>query len=139
MGLETVSFVANGNINPSRFVSLDTAEDYSVLQCNTSRLPFGVSNWGTQEAPGTSADSGYAATDGKELKVFGVGEVALLEIGTGGCTRGDRLKSDADGKGVTASVASSTVVHYGAVALRSASAGEKIPVVVAFWSAVTAQ
>lgn len=138
MSLETPSFYAGGNINPSRAVSLSTAADYYVLQSTTTTLPFGISQPGTLEAPGTAADAGYAATDGKTLKVAGVGEVALLELGTGGCARGDMLKSDADGKGVTASVASATLVHYIGRALRTGVAGEKVPVFILPYSAVTA-
>jgi len=135
--LETPSFVASGNISPSRFVALSTAQDFTVLQGTDVLVPFGVSQPGTQEAPGTAADSGYAATDGKVIKVYGPGETALLELG-GTVTRGDWLKPDANGKGVTASIASATVIYYGARALRSGVSGEKVPVYVFPYPATTA-
>lgn len=130
MSLETVGFSASGNIYPCRFVGGVNGTDYKVLQATATIAPIGVSQRGTQEAPGTAADSGYAATDGKQLRVFGAGEAALLEIGSGGCNAFDWLAPDANGKGVAASLNSSSVQYIGAYSLRTASSGDKVPVVV---------
>jgi hypothetical protein len=129
MSLESVSFVASGNAYPSRFMAGVVGTDYRVFQATATDAPIGISQMGTQEAPGTDADSGYAATTGKQLRVYGPGEVALLEIG-GNVSAFDYLKPDANGKGVAASLNTTALQYVGARALRTAVSGEKIPVIV---------
>jgi hypothetical protein len=129
MSLESVSFQASGNVSPSRFVSGVSGSDYRVFQATASTPVVGVSQIGTQEAPGTDADSGYAATTTKALRVYGMGEVALLELG-GTVSAFDYVAPDASGKGTAASLNVSSIQYVGGQALRSGISGEKIPVVV---------
>lgn len=124
--MPTPNFIAGGNILPSRFVKPSTAADNTVLQATAGSVAegdrvIGVSQEGGREPPLPSVSTMYAGQAGDAMKVYGDTEVCLLTIGTGGCTRGDRLKSDANGKGLTAST---TGDHYGAIALSSASENE---------------
>jgi hypothetical protein len=127
-------FIADGNINPSRFVKIESAgtTGYEVLQAaaGTDR-PIGISQEGTRQPPGVIGSDGYAAHQGETLQVYGEGEEALLTIGSGGVTQGDYLKSDASGQGVTvAFTLGSGTIFYGAVALETANAGELARVLV---------
>lgn len=96
------SFQANGNIAPSRFVKLDTTAAGKVLQAGAGETIFGISHHSSRRAPLNGWDDGYAAIAGETLKVWSeLDDVCWLEIGVGGCTINDLLKSDANGAGVT--------------------------------------
>lgn len=114
------SFMANGNIRPSRFVKQDTTANFKVLEADANERTIGVSNEATREAP-ISGSSTYAAIAGQELGVYGPGDECYLEIGSGGCVAGDLLTPDADGKGV---INTTDKRWYGARALETASENE---------------
>lgn len=122
---------ANGNVTICSFVKLDsgTPAPFRVVLCaaNTDR-PFGISQENAYLPPIPQATTPqYAAIAGVELKIYGQGCTdVLLAIGSGGCTVGDSLTSDASGNGVTAS--SAQIV--GALALDTRSSGELCRVVV---------
>lgn len=115
------SFVSGGNINPSRFVYL--SDEFTVLECGSANSPRGISQEGQKLAP-ISGNSTVAAASGDPLAVYLDGQFSLLECGST-VTAGDKLKPDADGKGVTA-----TTEDYGALALESGTTNEKIKVIV---------
>jgi hypothetical protein len=116
--------VAGGDIYPARFVKVSTAGDRAVLACGTNEQPCGISQMGQRDAPVTGA-SDLAAASGEAVAINGAfGEPCLLEIGSGGVTRGANIKSDTDGKGVLSATTGATMQWIGAVALESASAGE---------------
>lgn len=118
------SMKANGNIAPSRFVIQDTSYDYRVTQAGAGGKVFGISQQGTRRTPYSSLDDGYAAISGEDISVYGDNEVCLLELG-GTVTRGDRLKADSDGKGVTTTT---NLDEWGAVAMVSGVSGQLIQV-----------
>lgn len=122
-----LSQIAGGDINPARFVKLSTAADFTVLEADANEQTYGISVDAAQAAP-ISGASTLAASAGKSLRVYGLGEECTLELGSGGATRGDNLKSDADGKGVGAATTGTTVQWIGAQALESGLEGEKIKV-----------
>lgn len=98
---------ANGTIAPAVFVKLDTTADNAVIAAaaNTD-FTVGISQIGQKRAPGLPGSSTtIAAEAGDFIQLFGVGDVCLLTIGSGGCTAGDMLTSDGSGNGVTASSA----------------------------------
>lgn len=64
------------------------------------------------------------AAAGRACKVFGPGNISKLKIGSGGCTAGQKLASDATGQGVVAGSAE----RYGAVALQAGDDGDIISV-----------
>src|SRR3972149_1925695 len=124
------SLVAGGNISTCRFVKASTAADYQCLQAGANDLVIGICGEGSELAPIPSQSTQYHASSGRPGELFVNGEPVLLLIGAGGVTRGDRIKSDADGKGVTIASTGTTVQHVGAVALESAAADEKAHVLV---------
>jgi hypothetical protein len=114
------SFLATGNINPSRFVSLSGNMQVQQAGANDAAL-IGISDPGTDFAPGVGAGSTLAAKAGEGLRVYGIGKVTLLTV-TAAVTYGQRLKPDANGQGVV--VGTGSVQNVGAIALESANAGE---------------
>lgn len=127
------NFLADGDINPSRFVGPSLSNPNRVVQCDPfgdggkSAAPIGVSQQGTKAAPIPSAST-LAAAQGDPIKVYGDGEQCLLEYG-GTVTQGDYLVPDTDGKAVTMQT-SGEVQSYGAIALESGSSGDKRRVLV---------
>lgn len=93
--------VANGNIAPSRFAKQDTTADNKCLQADAGAKIIAVTQRGTRNPPYSSLDDGFAAIAGESLQLYGPGETCVLELG-GTVAAGDRLKADANGKGVTA-------------------------------------
>lgn len=116
------SFQANGNIGPNLFVKLDTSAAGKVLQATANDPIVGISQPGTRRAPLDGWDDGYAAIAGETLHVWGEydNDYCWLVIGTGGCTIGDQLKSDANGAGVTTTTETD---NAGAFALETTLAG----------------
>lgn len=124
-----VTFVAGGAIAPSRFVQLSSANDYTVVQPSVANSEcLGISQVGTKNPPGTTGASTNAATaDNDPIQVFVPGDVAIIELGTGGAVRGQWLTTDTVGRGV----GTSTVGHWcSAKALQSGAIGEFIEVLV---------
>ncbi len=127
MSLSVITYQASGNINPARFVAQMPGSDFQVIQSTASTRPVGISHNGTQEAPGTDADAGFAATNGRLLRVYNTGEEGYLELG-GVVSAGDFLVSDSVGRGVTASLTSTSNQTLGAFALQSGFIGHKVRV-----------
>lgn len=125
MSLESVTYVASGNVAPMRFVGLVSGSDYKVFQATGSTIALaGISGMDVQ-----SFDATNHATDGKTCRVYGVGEVALLELG-GTVSAGNYLTSDSNGKGVAVSTTATARGEVGGFALRSGQSGEYIQAVV---------
>lgn len=127
---------AGGTIRRARFVKLDTSNNNTVLEADANDRTIGISQEYGREAaiPSVTADPPEAAQDDDDLLVHLPGDWALLEIGSGGCTAGGRLKSDADGKGVAILGTGTTIQQIGAVALETASEGELAKVLVVYTS-----
>jgi hypothetical protein len=125
------TFIADGNISPSVFVTLaGTGKNLKVVEATANSKIIGVSQEGTRRAPGTAADDGFAAIAGETLTVHLPGEICLLEADAA-VVPGAYLESAADGQGLTAVTTAATVRQIGAIALEDASAaGEKIKVLV---------
>lgn len=116
------SYMAEGDIRPSRFVKLGSA-DGKVLEADAGERIIGISQAGTNKSPYTDS-SGLAAVAGDPIMVYGDGEECLLEFG-GTIAHAARIKSDADGKGVTAATDKD---QYGAIAKAAGVSGELIMV-----------
>lgn len=121
-----LSFVANGNIAPSRFVKMDaTATGKVVAATSNTDFIFGISQQGTRNTPYSSLDDGYAAIAGENIRVYTDNEDCWVETGTvtTAITPGDHLTAS------TAGVAIRTVTDkdvYGAIALEPATASGKL-------------
>ncbi len=120
------ALTANGTIRTARFVKLDASDNNSILEADANERVVGISQIGSRTAPipDVTADPPEAAQSGEHCNVHLEGEDCLLMIGTGGCTAGGLLKSDADGKGVAISEAAAAKQEVGAIALETASAGQ---------------
>ena len=121
--------VAGGTIYPCRFVKPSTAADDRGLQATANDRLIGISYDHGKHAPLSDlvTDNPHAEA-GDSLGLYGDGDNnVLLELG-GTVTRGDRIKADANGKGVTVATTGTTIQQSGAVALESGVAGEKIRV-----------
>lgn len=127
------NLVAGGDINPCRFVSLvadgSTPANRTVWQSTNGVASgtegdhvFGISGEGTRRF-----DATLHAVAGEHVEVGGPGTYMLLELGTGGCTAGAMLKSNADGKGIAISADDDRV---GGMALEAGAEGAKVMVFV---------
>lgn len=116
---ETPPLIAAGDIRTERFIKLNTAADHSALEANAGELTVGITTGGGREAPQDNANANAAASgDSFEYRTFG--QVALLKMDATGCAAGDRLMSDADGKGDVATAGN----FVGALALEAIAANE---------------
>jgi hypothetical protein len=116
------NFLANGDINPARFVSISGSN--KVSQSTLGDLPIAIATDGQHDAPIPGA-SGLAASSGQPIRTFGQGEYCLLELGED-VAYGALLKPDLNGKGIAADVTG--VDSTGAMALESGASGEWIRV-----------
>lgn len=111
------SFVAGGNIAPSRFVK-PSSSTAIVVQAGAGDAVLGISGQGTRNPPYSTLDDGYHCINGENCRVYADDEVCLLEAGDV-VAFGELLKSDTNGKGVPVSANND---FYGAQALEPASA-----------------
>jgi len=127
------SYVADGTIHVCRFVKPSSSTDFRVEEADSNELTLGISQESGRYAPipTVTADPVEAAIVDEQLNVFTDPEqVVMLEIGTGGITRGAEIVSDADGKGVAVAGTAATVYQVGAIAEASVAAGVLCPVII---------
>ncbi|QDU97528.1 hypothetical protein [Lignipirellula cremea] len=125
-------YVAKGDIVPMRFVKVHSA-DFSVVQATANAAVRGVSQEGSRTAPTPDVSTLLAASSGETLLVYGETEDCLLEIADD-VSPGDKLKSDANGKGVPIATTGTTLQQIGAVALEGGASGDRIRVQVSLGS-----
>lgn len=116
--------IAEGVIRPARFVKIGTDEG-ALLECDAGERPIGISFRGTRRSQLLYTGDDLAQS-GEPLSYYTAGARCWLEV-VATVAAGDRLKSDADGKGTPATADAEI---YGATALADGVAGELIPVVV---------
>jgi hypothetical protein len=114
--------VANGAIGAFRFVERDPGS------LTKQRV-----NQGTANGRVVGVGPSYATTTGTALP-YAYSGLEWLIIGVGGCTAGDRLKSDSTGQGVAISTGGTTVQNVGALATADAVAGDIILVQVEIYT-----
>lgn len=121
------TLVAGGTIRTSRFVKLSPSADNQGLEADANEEAIGVSYEGSNYPPLSDlVSTDNAATEGQEFRLYGPGDICTLIVGDV-VTRGQKLKSDADARGVPIATTGATLQHYGGFALESASAAnEKI-------------
>lgn len=86
------SFVANGDIRPSRAVKLDTTAEGRVLEGNADDKLYGIAHESLRRH-----DSTLAAQAGENITVYTEGDECHFEAG-GTIAVDDRLECDNDGK-----------------------------------------
>lgn len=115
------ALAAGGSIYPSRFVKLSASN--TGIQATANSETIGVSGAGVIDTREDVGNAYHATTTyPNNLELFALGDVCLLEAGTGGWSAGDLLEADSNGKGV---VANGPGRKIGAVAIESANAGDK--------------
>lgn len=129
VGFETPKLVAGGAIRPSRFVKFSASADRTILEADANERTIAIATDAERDAPQTGSST-EAAAAGEPCHVNMPGVVCKLKLGSGGTTRGNMLKSDADGQGVDAATSGTTLQWVGAIALESGSEGELIDVLV---------
>jgi hypothetical protein len=109
-----------------------TQSQVKACTASTSRI-LGVCQEGTEAAPTDGASTKAASNTNPEIRIFLDGETCMLTLG-GTVVIGDWLTSDANGNGISAALSGANTdtaaKFYGAVALRSGNATEKIEVLV---------
>jgi hypothetical protein len=115
------NFMAAGNILPSIFVTQYTSGDNRVIAATLNSRISGVSGEDTRQVPIPSAST-YHAISGDPVRVYGDGEQCLLKYGDS-ITRGARIKSDANGAGITIGT-TGIAQNQGAIALESGEVNE---------------
>lgn len=120
------SYIARGDIRPSRFVKRDTATNHGVLEADAGDATVGVAYEGTRTAPlpGVTA---LAAISGDPILVYTEGMPCEIVAG-GSITPGQYLKPDADGRAVAA-VAGDL---FGAIADATGATGQNVKATVMF-------
>lgn len=117
---ESPALIAGESLYPSRFAKLSTSADNTALAAGAGERTIGITGVGGKDGR-EDASNDYHAQAGDPVELFGLGDICLLQAGSGGWTRGDRLKPDALARGVTTTV---TTEWVGAEALESAAALE---------------
>lgn len=108
-------YLAGAAIEPFRIVKFGSTDGTIVQAAAASAPVLGLSNF-------LGADSGETA----DVTLCGIGEVELA----GSVTRDHYIVSDADGKGVAATIVAGTALYFVGKALTSGVAGDIIPVLV---------
>lgn len=133
--LGNLSYFASGNVNVSTFVSLVSGSPYFVTTSIGTNPIIGVSQMGPQNAPGTAAGTPpYAGTQGKQMQVYGNGELALVVAG-GTISAGDYLVANSLGQALTQSLSATGQAFVGGQALENAVSGVSIPISVKTYTA----
>lgn len=101
------NFLSSGNTQPSTIVTDVGQAENTVIQCSSSSIPvIGIAQEGTFFAPGVTGSDSYAAHDGQELRVYGIGEVGLCVSNTT-ITAGATIKPASNGFGTPVTSADS--------------------------------
>lgn len=116
-------FIADATIGTCRFVKMTAGKTGRVTQCGAGDKIFGISQMGIRRDLYIDSN-GNAANANEPIGVFDDTDETLLELG-GTVSAGDRLKSDANGKGVATNT---NLDEYGATAIWSGVAGDQIRV-----------
>jgi hypothetical protein len=114
--MSSPNYIAGGDITPSRFVTISGSNTVTQADAASDKIA-GISQEWSKNAPIPGASS-LAAESGDPVMVYGNTDAAFLTATSSGWTAGDRLTSNATGKGVTASGTD----QYGAIALTTVTA-----------------
>lgn len=118
MPAQSPSYIARGDVPPSRFVKLN-GTDHGIVVCGAGDEAIGISHEGTRQAP-LEGVTPLAAKDGESCQVYS--DTWPCEIWAGAAiTAGQKLKPNAAGAAVPA--VNGDV--YSAIARASAASGER--------------
>lgn len=127
-----VNLRASGTIRACRFVK--QSGDFTGAEADANETVIGISYQDGKYPPlNDLVSTNNHAETGDPIRLYGDGDICLLEYG-GTVTAGERLKSDADGKGVSIATTGTTIQNIGAVAIEGGSSGEKRRVQIQIYS-----
>lgn len=118
---QSFSAIADGDIYPNRFVRRSATNERHVTQCGAGEKTLGVSQDGTRRIDYIDT-TGKAAIATEPIMYYGPDSRCRLQI-VATVAEGDRLKSDADGKGTPVTADKD---EYGAIADQNGTAGQLI-------------
>lgn len=125
MPVNNPSYVMGEDVGPSLFVKQDPANDFQALKATLGAEPLGVTHEGTRDAPIPGA-AALAAVAGESVRVYGLGEVCEVLVGSLAIVAGDHVAPDANSKAQPS-------VHgfpYGGKALNASAASGKVRVAI---------
>lgn len=125
--LRSITLTAGGNINPRRFVKMDSTA-FRVVQATANSANLGIVDTASR-----TFDSALAAASGEPVTILGEGEIVEVECG-GNVTVGAFLKSDSNGKAVVVATTGTTIQQICAQALDAGADGEVIRVLIVRYS-----
>lgn len=123
MPAQAPSFIAAGDIGPSRFVTQTTA-DHTIVQSVANDAAIGVSHEGTRHAPITGITP-LAAKAGESVQVY-TDTWPCEVIAAATITAGQPLKPDLNGAAVVATAGQ----VFSAIARAGAASGERCKVTI---------
>jgi hypothetical protein len=141
MPIPTPGLIANGTIYPSTFIKMNSAiispGGFQALQAGANDRVIGIAFEGTEQPPLPSSTYPLpAATAGNSIPWYSNGQSpVLLQLGASAVVAGQRLVSDANGKGIPMATTGAPQ-NVGATALESAPAGALCRVQVDVFSSV---
>jgi hypothetical protein len=105
--LAPIGFKAGGNIAPRSFVKLDTSAVAQVLQCGAGDQVIGAAQQGQRDTPGlTGSDTTIAAASGDYVDVYGLGDIAEVDVVSGQTIAiGDWVKAGTGGLAISHTLA----------------------------------
>lgn len=130
MAVQPSMLIAGGNINTHRFIKRDTSADHQGLQADANAIVAGICDGSTRLAPLENyVTTNYHAVSGDQIRLHPEGSTDVLLEMAATCTAGERLKSDANGKGTPIATTGTTIQHIGAIAEEACTvAGQLIKV-----------
>jgi hypothetical protein len=102
------TYKAVGNISPASFVKPSGSEQ--VVQCGAGDVSIGVSQPGTNSAPGTTGASPYAAVSGQSVVVYHMSQIVEVTIGAVAIVPGF-VKADANGFAIQAAAGNQAAAY----------------------------
>ncbi len=127
--LSQIELTANGNVRPNRFITGVAGAGNFLLAVEataSTQMILGVSESGTR-GPG-GVDDTYIAIAGEHLPYRGPLQVGELILGGAVTSILVPLTSDGAGAGIAQAPADGTTCWYGAIALRTGTTNDIIPV-----------
>lgn len=125
--MESPGFIAEGNINPSRFVKVGAAAHGLLVAAAATDVSIGITSDFQKAHPITGASDVHAAS-GDPVSVLMEGSVCKLQCGSGGLSVGSLVVSDSAGKGVIAAASGTALQWVGAIALEAGAEDEFVTV-----------
>ena len=125
----TIPFTAGGTINASTFVKWDSS-DYKVVAAGANDAIVGAAGPELADVQNGTGSAVIHARSGDPVNVIPFGRIALVYVGSGGVSRGGKVKSDASGQAVACAATGTTAQNQAGYAMRTAASGDVVEIYV---------